>query len=145
MLERAPEFVANHPILSLTFAVLVVALIVTEIRRKMRGFKALAPAELTQLINRSEPAVVDVSAATDYDRGHIVGARHVLPSAVDPASKPFSDWREKPLAVYCKNGMVSEPICRRLAAAGFTQVHWLQGGLQAWQGENLPTTREKPR
>lgn len=145
MLERLPEFISQHPILSLTFAVLLVALIVTEIRRQMRGFKALSPAQLTQLINREEPVLIDVSATTDYDRGHIVGARHVMPSAVDPVSKPFSDWQEKPVAVYCKSGMVSEQVCRKLASAGFSQIHWLQGGLQAWQGDQLPTTREKTR
>ncbi len=143
MLERLPEFAANNPLLIFMFVGLVAALIVTEMRHKTRGFASLSPALLTHLINREDPVLIDVSAAGEFDRGHIVGARNILPSSLDPANKPFTDWKEKNLAVYCKNGMASEQICRKLVKAGFAKVHWLRGGLAAWTGEQLPVTRGK--
>ncbi len=142
MLERLPEFIGNHPIMSLIFIGLVAALIYTELTQRLRGFSALAPAQLTRLIN-SGAELIDVSPQAEYDRGHIVNARHFLPSHVDPHAKPFRDWRERPIAVYCKNGMTSQQVCRKLVKAGFKQVNWLQGGLQAWLGEQLPVTRAK--
>ncbi len=142
MLERLPEFIGNHPIMSLIFAALVVALIYTELARRLRGFAALSPAQLTRLINAGAE-LIDVSPQAEFDRGHIVNARHFLPSHVDPQAKPFRDWREHPVAVYCKNGMTSQQVCQKLVKAGFGQVHWLQGGLQAWIGEQLPVTRAK--
>ncbi|MDJ0655988.1 MAG: rhodanese-like domain-containing protein [Xanthomonadales bacterium] len=143
MLERLPEFAGNHPVLSLAFIGLVLALIFTEISRLSRGFKNLSPGQLTQLINRNDAVVIDVSAKTDFDRGHIVNAHHILPSQIDPASKPLKDWTDRPLAVYCKNGITSVQVCKQLQKAGFSQVHMLQGGLTAWLGEQLPVTRSK--
>lgn len=143
MLERLPEFASNHPLLIVLFAGLVVALIVTEIRHLKRGFASLSPALLTQLINRADPVVIDVSASADFGRGHIVGARNILPSSIEPANKPLKDWKDSELAVYCKNGMVSEQICRKLVKAGFSKVHWLRGGLTAWVADQLPVTRAK--
>lgn len=142
MLERLPEFIGNHPIMSLIFIGLVVALIYTELARRFRGFAALPPAQLTRLIN-SGAELIDVSPQADFDRGHIVNARHFLPSHVDPQTKPFRDWRDRPVAVYCKNGVTSQQVCRKLVKAGFAKVHWLQGGLQAWVGEQLPVTKAK--
>ena len=142
MLERLPEFIGNHPIMSLIFIGLVAALIYTEVARRFRGFAALAPAQLTRLIN-SGAELIDVSPQADFDRGHIVNARHFLPSHINPASKPFRDWSDRPVALYCKTGAASEQACKKLVKAGFAKVHWLQGGLQAWIGEQLPITRGK--
>ncbi len=142
MLERLPEFIGNHPLMSLIFIGLVIALVYTELARRFRGFSALSPAQLTRLIN-SGSELIDVNAQAEFDRGHIVNARHYLPSHVDPQAKPFLNWRDKPVAVYCKNGVTSQQVCRKLVKAGFTRVHWLQGGLQAWIGEQLPVTRAK--
>ncbi|MFK7957726.1 MAG: rhodanese-like domain-containing protein [Lysobacterales bacterium] len=143
MLERLPEFAANNPLLIVMFVALVIALIVTELRHKSRGFASLSPALLTQLINRQDPVLIDVSANADFSRGHIVGARNILPSSLEPENKPLTDWKDNALAVYCKNGMASEQICRKLVKAGYAKVHWLQGGLAAWSAENLPVTRGK--
>ncbi|MEM9532275.1 MAG: rhodanese-like domain-containing protein [Pseudomonadota bacterium] len=143
MLERFPEFAANHPVMVAIFFGLIVALVVTEIRHRTRGFASLSPALLTQLINRADPVLIDVSPANEYERGHIVNARNILPSSVDPTSKPMTDWQDRDVAIYCKNGMVSEQICRRLVKAGFAKVHWLRGGLQSWAGEQLPVTRAR--
>ena len=121
MLERLPEFATNHPLLIVMFAGLVIALIVTEIRHLNRW---------NQIHDIPNVFVTD-------------GARNILPSAVEPASKPLKDWKDSELAVYCKNGMVSEQICRKLVKAGFSKVHWLRGGLTAWVGDQLPVTRAK--
>lgn len=143
MLERLPEFIGNHPILSLLFLGLLGTLIYTEIARTLRKFKEVSPAELTQLINRSDAMVVDVSAQTDFDRGHIVNSRHLAASQVDPESKLLAPHRDKPLAVVCRTGMTSQQVCNRLSKAGFSQVYTLKGGLQSWINENLPVTRAK--
>ncbi len=55
-------FAGRHLYLSLGLAGLTVALIYTEIARLFRGYKALRPAELTQLINRDNALVIDLSA-----------------------------------------------------------------------------------
>lgn len=139
--ERLPEFIGNHLILTMTFAMVTLALIGNEMSRFTRGYKALTPALLTQLINRDNALVVDVSPINDYEKGHIVGSRNVVMSQFDPENKQLSKVREMPVAVVCRNGMVSSQAAKRLVKAGFKQVYWLDGGIGAWQSANLPLAR----
>lgn len=141
--ERLPEFVANHVVLVGLFAMLAVALVATEFARLTRKYKALTPAQLTHLINRESALVVDVSAIAEYEKGHIPGARHVAMSQFDPEHRELAKARELPIAVYDRQGTVSAQAAERLSKAGFTRVYWLEGGLGAWQGADLPLARGK--
>lgn len=143
MLERLPEFVGNHPVLSLLFIGLALTLIYIEISRRMRRFIEVSPSELTMLINRKDATVLDVSAHNEYESGHIVNARHLVASQVDPETKPLVSLKDKPVAIYCRNGMTSEQLCQRLSKQGFSQLFWLKGGLQNWIGEQFPVTKGK--
>jgi rhodanese-related sulfurtransferase len=143
VLERLPEFVANHVVLSGLFLALLVALIGNELSRLLRKYKALSPAQLTQLINRDSPLLIDVGARQDYEAGHIVGAKHVAMSQFDPEHKDLARVKDLPVAIYCKTGQQSAQACERLAKAGFSKVHWLEGGLQAWQAADYPLVKGK--
>ena len=142
-LERLPEFIANHVLLAGLFAMIVVALVSNEIGRLTRKYKSLSPAQLTHLINRESALVVDVSAINDFQAGHIPGARHVAMSQFDPESKELSKAKTLPVAVYDRQGTVSAQAAARLAKAGFERVYWLEGGLAAWQGADLPLAKGK--
>lgn len=138
MLERLPEFIDNHPILVLLFVGLLAALIYTEVTRRLRPFKEVAPAELTRLINAEDAAVVDVSPLNDYEKGHIPNAVHVAMSQFDPAAKPLVRLKDRPVCVYCKTGQQSEQAAKKLTQGGFDRVYWLAGGLQSWISDQLP-------
>jgi len=142
-LERLPEFIGNHPILTLAFVGIGVALIVNEISRLTRGYKAVSPAELTRLINREDALVVDVSPINDFEKGHIVGSRHVAMSQFDPESKLLAKVKEMPVAVVCRAGMQSDQAAKRLVKAGFKHVYALEGGVAAWQQADLPLAKGK--
>ena len=139
--ERLPEFFASHPILSLAFIAITLALIANEFSRFTRGYKALTPALLTQLINRENALVVDVSPLNDFEKGHIVGSKNVVMSLFDPENKHLAKARELPVALVCRTGMVSAQAAKRLVKAGFQKVHWLDGGIGAWQSADLPLAR----
>jgi len=142
-LERLPEFLGNHPLLALLFVAVVVALLVNELSRFTRGYKAVSPAQLTQLINRQDALVLDVSAQADFEKGHIVGARHLPASQVDPAHKLLAKARSAPLVLVDRGGVQSAQAAKKLAKAGFDNIHWLDGGLAAWQQADLPLARGK--
>lgn len=141
MLERLPEFIGNHPVLSLAFIGLTVALIALEVGRFTRGYKAIGPAQLTGLINRENALVIDVSGAADFEKGHILGSKHVPMSQFDPENKTLAKAKELPIAVVCRTGMVSAGAAKRLVKAGFKQVSWLDGGIAAWQQADLPLSK----
>lgn len=140
-LHRLPEFLGNHLYLTLGFVGVLVALLVTEAQRFTRGYKALTPAGLTQLINREDALLIDVSSLQDFEQGHVPGAKHVAMSQFDPESKTLAKARDLPVAVVCKNGQTSAQAAQRLKKAGFTQVFWLEGGLGAWREAQMPLAK----
>lgn len=141
--ERLPEFIANHPILSMALVGLTVAIIANEVSRLTRGFKGISPAQLTLLINRENALLVDVSPFNDFEKGHIPGAKHVAMSQFDPESKLLSKLKEMPVAVVCRSGATSGQAAKRLVKAGFKQVYSLDGGTASWQQADLPLARGK--
>jgi rhodanese-related sulfurtransferase len=141
ILQRLPEFLGNHFYLTLGFIGVLVALLVSEAQRFTRGYTALTPAGLTQLINRENALLIDVSGAADFDKGHIPGARQVAMSQFDPDSKDLAKVRDLPVAVVCRNGQTSAQAARRLKKAGFAKVFWLDGGLAAWGEAQMPLVK----
>jgi rhodanese-related sulfurtransferase len=134
-------FAAQSPILSSIFVVLTVALVYTEVARLFVGYKTVNPAQLTDLINRESALLVDVSAITEFDKGHILGSKHVAMSQFDPENKLLAKAKELPVAVVCRTGQSSSEAAKRLHKAGFTRVYWLNDGLNAWVQADLPLTK----
>lgn len=141
LLTELTAFVGRHPYLSLLLLGITLALIYTEIGRLTRGFKALTPAQLTALINRDDALVVDLSPSGDFEKGHIAGSRNVAPSQFDPENKLLAKARSLPVVVTCRNGQGSLGAAKRLKKAGFERVHWLDGGVAAWQQADLPLVK----
>ena len=131
-------FAGRHMYLSLGFVGLTVAIVYTEVASLFRGYKALRPAELTALINRDNALVIDLSASGEFEKGHIAGSRSVQVSQFDPESKLLANAKALPVVAVCRTGQASADAAKRLKKAGFEQVYWLDGGVQAWQQADLP-------
>ncbi|MFM6988786.1 MAG: rhodanese-like domain-containing protein [Arenimonas sp.] len=134
-------FAGQSPLLSALFVVLTAAIVYTEIARLFTGYKRVTPAQLTDLINRESALVVDVSAIADFEKGHILGSKHVAMSQFDPENKLLAKAKELPVAVVCRTGQTSSEAAKRLHKAGFTRVYWLNDGLNAWIQADLPLTK----
>ncbi|HRG16351.1 MAG TPA: rhodanese-like domain-containing protein [Pseudomonadota bacterium] len=141
--ERLPEFIGNHFILVTLFLLVALMLISTEFSALTRRYKAIAPAELTRLVNRDNALLVDVSANAEYEAGHIAGSRHVAMAQLDPEHKDLARVKDLPVIVVCRSGQNSATAAAKLSSAGFTQVHWLDGGLASWTGADLPLAKGK--
>ncbi len=142
-MERLLEFAQQNLMLSLALAGLTLALIVTEILRLFRGFKGVSPAQLTELINRENALVVDLRGLGDFEKGHIIGSRHVLPSQVEPEGKLLAKAKDSPVVLVCAAGITASGTAEKLVKAGFKQVSVLDGGIGAWTGANLPLAKGK--
>ncbi|WP_425456114.1 rhodanese-like domain-containing protein [Cognatilysobacter terrigena] len=127
--------------LAIGFVVLTVAIIATEVARLFRPYKALTPAQLTALVNREDALVVDVSPATDFEKGHIAGSRNVQASAFGPEHKLLAAAKDKHVVIVCRTGQGSADQAGKLKKAGFAHVHWLDGGIAAWQQADLPLVK----
>lgn len=142
-MDRLLEFAQLNPLLSIAFAGLTLALVYTEVMRLFRGFKGITPAQLTELINRESALVIDLRGQGDFEKGHIIGARHALPSQVEPEGKLLAKARETPVVLVCAAGMSASATAQKLVKAGFKKVSVLDGGIAAWTGAGLPLAKGK--
>lgn len=140
-LHKLPTFVGNHLALSALFVIILLALVAMEFGRLLRKYKELTPAGLTLLINRESPLLVDLSARADFEKMHVPGARHVLPSQFDPEHKDLAKAKDLPVVVMDKDGRGSDKAAQRLVKAGFSKVYTLGGGVLAWQQAQLPLAK----
>jgi rhodanese-related sulfurtransferase len=139
--EELKAFAESTPMLSLALVGLTIALIVTEIARLFRGYKGLRPAELTALINREDPVVVDLSPQGDFEKGHIAGSRHAQAAQFGPEHKLVAGAKDRPVVLVCRSGNSASTAAAKLKKAGFTKVHVLEGGVAAWQQAELPLVK----
>jgi rhodanese-related sulfurtransferase len=142
-LARLSEFIGLHTVPFAALAALTVAILWMEVARRLGGYRRLTPAALTELINREDALVLDVSAAADFDKGRIAGARNLPLAEFTPDHKWLAKDRERPVALVCRTGQNSAQAATRLVKAGFPRVHWLDGGVAAWQEANLPLVKGK--
>ena len=140
-LHKLPTFVGNHLALSALFVIILLALVAMEFGRLLRKYKELTPGGLTLLINRENPLLVDLSARADFEKMHVPGARHVLPSQFDPEHKDLAKAKDLPVVVMDKDGRGADKAAQRLVKAGFTKVYTLGGGVLAWQQAQLPMAK----
>ncbi|PWK86688.1 rhodanese-like domain-containing protein [Fulvimonas soli] len=140
-LHKLPAFLGNHLALSALFALLLLGLVATEVMLRLRKYKELTPAGLTLLINRDNPLLIDLSARADYEKAHVPGARHVMPSQFDPEHKDLAKAKELPVVVMDKDGRGADKAAQRLVKAGFAKVYTLGGGVAAWQQAQMPVAK----
>jgi len=136
-MNRAFEFVQNHPWLIAAATLLAIAAATIEWRYRKGASGAVGPVDAVRLIN-SGALVVDVRAADAYAAGHIIDARHIPAADLLGQADSLKKYREKPVIVCCDSGAASAGAANALKAQGFAKVVNLRGGLQAWKTENLP-------
>ncbi len=141
-MEQFIEFATNHPLLSGGFVAVLGLLIWTELMRKVQGLKELTPAQAVAWINDPKAVIIDVSAAADYNKGHIVNARNIALSRIVSPDAEVQKLKESKVLVVCKNGQTATQAAASLKKAGIVDVVTLKGGMAQWLGDQYPVTRK---
>lgn len=79
---------------------------------------------------RPQPLLLDVREAWEFEHCAIDGATH-MPMGMVPARSSELD-PDQPVVCICHHGMRSMQVAGFLAQRGFSQVHNLTGGVDAW-------------
>lgn len=137
-MERLIEFVGNHALLAGLFVALLVALVGTEVARHLRKYREVSPSQATQLINREDAVVLDVRSTSEFEQGHIAGAKNFPAEGLEQQEKQLGKFRDKPVILCCNAGTRSSRAAGWLTSQGFETVYVLAGGIRAWQSDNLP-------
>ena len=95
-----------------------------------------------ELASLKEAEVVDVRAESEWNAGHIPGARHVFLGDLPEAAGELP--RDRPLVVSCQGGTRSSIAASLLRARGFSNVINFAGGFADWQRNGLPVDTPEP-
>jgi rhodanese-related sulfurtransferase len=90
---------------------------------------------------REQPDVVilDVREQNEWDEGHIPGA--VFMPMGEVPSRLSEIPTDKTVIVQCRSGNRSDQVTDYLRNQGFTNVHNMSGGINAWQSAGLPVEK----
>ncbi len=105
-----------------------------------RGKRA-SSLEVTQLINRGKSQIVDIRDAAEFAKGHLRDAKNIPLADLGSRIGELEKSKSKTIIVVCQTGARAEKAVKQFAAAGFTDVVSLDGGLTAWQAAGLPTAK----
>jgi len=142
-MEQYIEFIQNHTLLAAAWVILAGALVFSFYKSLFSPIKSIGQHQATLLINREDAIVVDIRSQEEFRKGHIAGARHLLPSQIDSKSATLlENSAEAPIIVVCANGVSAGGVASKLHKQGFKRVFNLRGGMSEWLSANLPVTRK---
>ncbi len=99
----------------------------------------VSSAQAMELMQNKEVVVLDVRTQEEWDKGHIEGATQMDFYSDDFDAKLAELPKDKEYVVYCHSGGRSGKTVAKMKAAGFGNVHNLQGGITAWKSEGNET------
>lgn len=103
----------------------------------MTTLATLASSDVATKLGAGDIRLIDIRDADEFAREHIEGA----------ISLPLSTWRSEapgfkgdlPTVFMCRSGMRTESNREQLALHAANDAHMLEGGLDAWKKQGLPT------
>jgi len=81
--------------------------------------------------------LIDVREASEWEQGHLPGARHISKSYIEGQIEGAVPDRDTPVILYCAAGVRSLFAAQTLTEMGYTDVASMSGGFQAWKSAGL--------
>lgn len=138
------EFIKSNALLIGLALGSAIMLLLPMFKKSAGGVPNITPAEAVTLINRANALVLDVRDEAEFASGHIAEATHIPVANLAERLNELKKYKNKAILVNCQRGARSAKACEILRKAEFTQVHNLQGGLNAWQEAKLPVVTKSP-
>ncbi|MCC6698031.1 MAG: rhodanese-like domain-containing protein [Candidatus Hydrogenedentes bacterium] len=96
-----------------------------------------------QRLRQGGALMLDVRTPFFFSAGHIAGACNIPADRLDERIEELEDWLDKDIVVYCASGScgLSTTAAVILAENGFTLVHAMPDGYEAWKEAGYETER----
>ena len=93
----------------------------------------MAASEFSTAMKTPGTVVLDVRTPAEFATGHLPQAQNIDFEASDFATRIAALDKNTTYAIYCRSGNRSGAAMEQMAAANFTHVYDLAGGIGAWQ------------
>lgn len=134
------EFVIQNWYLFAALVVILGLLAAEPLLKQASGVKSVSVLEMPQL-TREKSIVVDVSDPADYKKAHIPDAVNMPAKSLSNDLKQIEKHKNKNVILVCRMGNKAQSVAKQLIRNGFEKVYVLNGGMNAWEKENLPVKR----
>ncbi|OFY65249.1 MAG: hypothetical protein A3H98_03240 [Bacteroidetes bacterium RIFCSPLOWO2_02_FULL_36_8] len=101
-------------------------------RKSTPGFKRITTYELEDFIKKNNPVILDVRSPHEFKSGHLSNSENFDFYAQGFREDVSKLDPSKPYLVYCKNGERSLKACKQLEQMGFSQLFFLESGIESW-------------
>lgn len=94
--------------------------------------QAISPEQLQEKLNQDNdtPVLLDVREDWEFETCHIEGSKHVPMNQVVGVMDTLD--KDVETVVICHHGVRSHQVAQYLASQGFSNIHNLEGGIDAW-------------
>ncbi len=99
--------------------------------------------QATQLINQGKTTILDVRDTTQFNAVHLRGSKNIPLKDLNNRVGELAKSKSKTLIVVCQSGFSASKAVAQLRKHDFNTVFSLDGGLDAWQAQGLPTSKVK--
>lgn len=141
-MDQFIEFFGNHYILSGVWVGLLLMILYSFVSGQLSPVKELGTHDATLLMNKDDAYVLDIRPAAEFKKGHILGAKQLKAEQINKAEfNSLEKHKDKPIIIVCAMGMTAKRTASQMLKAGFSKVSVLKGGMNAWQGANLPVAK----
>ncbi|MDH5424999.1 MAG: rhodanese-like domain-containing protein [Gammaproteobacteria bacterium] len=141
-MDQMLEFVSNHALMSAAVVVIIALIIKMELERLTSKIAQVNPFEAIRQLNDQGAILVDVRETKEYKEAHLKDALHIPLGDLKSRMGELSKYKDKAVIAYCRSGSRSYSACKTLHKAGFESVSNLQGGIMAWQNQNMPVSKK---
>ena len=116
-----------------TILVILAVLIIIGTFRYIRTQKILKTLTEEEFIKGYRKAqLIDVREPTEFDNGHILGARNIPLSQLK--QRLVEVRQDQPVYLYCQSGARSTRAAKILYKKGYRDLNQLKGGFKKWTG-----------
>ena len=101
----------------------------------------IPPAEAKTYLENEKPVLIDIRTADEYAAGHLEGSTEMDYYAPDFKDKLSRLNKTAKYLIYCRSGKRSAATLKIMQDLGFTDVHDIAGGINAWIAAGLPVVK----
>jgi rhodanese-related sulfurtransferase len=83
--------------------------------------------------------ILDVRTEAEFSSGHVPGAINISHDELPSRLSDLDSGTDRPVVVYCRSGKRAGIATAVLLDAGYTNVLHLEGDMNAWIANGLPT------
>ncbi|UXV33550.1 rhodanese-like domain-containing protein [Mammaliicoccus sciuri] len=121
----------NYWYIALIVLVLIIIYMAINYSLNKRAVKELDQNEFHKGLRKAQ--VIDLREKTDFDYGHIIGARNIPMSVFRTRYQGLR--KDQPIYFCDTNGVASYRAARTMKKKGYTELFMLKGGYKKWTGK----------